>query len=315
MRESGDEKSTLRQIEKIKALSEDMLEYQAIDVHKAWQSMERRAKRKASMRMFSLFFTRAAAILVVPLLISSLFFSYLYYTTGRNVKTGASVVFAEISSMPGTITRLVLPDQSVVWLNAGSRLVYPSVFDEKERKVQLFGEGYFVVEADPEHPFSVSTSEGLRVIAYGTKFNVNAYDDEPFIEAVLEKGKIDVIRNDERIRLEPNKQVVLIKDSGVFRVSAVNLDEKMDWRKGRMVFRNTPLEKVLKRLEKRYNVEIVLHKNSNAEYKYRATFTNETLEQILDYLKQTAPIEWSARQLSSHSDSTFVRQRIDVYQR
>ena len=88
MRESGDEKSTLRQIEKIKALSEDMLEYQAIDVHKAWQSMERRAKRKASMRMFSLFFTRAAAILVVPLLISSLFFSYLYYTTGRNVKTG-----------------------------------------------------------------------------------------------------------------------------------------------------------------------------------------------------------------------------------
>ena len=275
MRESGDEKSTLRQIEKIKALSEDMLEYQAIDVHKAWQSMERRAKRKASMRMFSLFFTRAAAILVVPLLISSLFFSYLYYTTGRNVKTGASVVFAEISSMPGTITRLVLPDQSVVWLNAGSRLVYPSVFDEKERKVQLFGEGYFEVEADSEHPFSVSTSEGLRVIAYGTKF----------------------------------------KESGVFRVSAVNLDEKMDWRKGRMVFRNTPLEKVLKRLEKRYNVEIVLHKNSNAEYKYRATFTNETLEQILDYLKQTAPIEWSARQLSSHSDSTFVRQRIDVYQR
>lgn len=49
MRESGDEKSTLRQIEKIKALSEDMLEYQAIDVHKAWQSMERRAKRKASI--------------------------------------------------------------------------------------------------------------------------------------------------------------------------------------------------------------------------------------------------------------------------
>lgn len=95
----------------------------------------------------------------------------------------------------------------------------------------------------------MSTSEGLRVIAYGTKFNVNAYDDEPFIEAVLEKGKIDVIRNDERIRLEPNKQVVLNKESGVFRVSAVNLDEKMDWRKGRMVFRNTPLEKVLKRLE------------------------------------------------------------------
>ena len=254
MRESGYKKSALRQIEKIKALSEDMLEYQAIDVYKAWLNMEHRTKQKACMKMFSLFFTRAAAILVVPLLISSLLFSYLYYTADRNVKTEIPVVFAEVSSMPGTITRLVLPDQSVVWLNAGSRLVYPSVFDEKERKVQLFGEGYFEVEADPEHPFCVSTSEGLRVIAYGTKFNVNAYDDEPFIEAVLEKGKIDVIRNDERIRLEPNKQAVLNKESGVFRVSTVNLDEKMDWRKGRMVFRNTPLEKVLKRLEKRYNV-------------------------------------------------------------
>ena len=135
MRESGYKKSALRQIEKIKALSEDMLEYQAIDVYKAWLNMEHRTKQKACMKMFSLFFTRAAAILVVPLLISSLLFAHLYYTTDRNVKTEIPAVFAEVSSMPGTITRLVLPDQSVVWLNAGSRLVYPSVFDEKERKV------------------------------------------------------------------------------------------------------------------------------------------------------------------------------------
>ena len=52
MRESGDEKSTLRQIEKIKALSEDMLEYQAIDVHKAWQSMEREGYESDKNRMF-----------------------------------------------------------------------------------------------------------------------------------------------------------------------------------------------------------------------------------------------------------------------
>jgi len=153
------------------------------------------------------------------------------------------------------------------------------------------------------------------VVAYGTKFNVNAYADEPFIEAVLEKGKIDVIRNDERIRLEPNKQAVLDKESGTFSVSAANLEEKMDWKGGRIVFRNTSLDKVLKRLEKRYNVEIVLHKSGNAEYKYRATFTTETLEQILDYLKQTAPIEWTSREPSQRLDSSFVRRRIDVYQR
>ena len=314
MERKVEHKSVSRQVEEIKALSEDILEYRSIDVQKAWLRMERRVGRQAVRRTLSLLFTRAAVILVLPLLFSSLLFSYLYYATRYDEKS-QPVVYAEVNSLPGTITRFVLPDQSVVWLNSGSKLTYPSVFEEKERKVLLSGEGYFEVEADPEHPFCVSTSEGLRVVAYGTKFNVNAYADEPFIEAVLEKGKNDVIRNDERIRLEPNKQAVLDKESGTFSVSAANLEEKMDWKGGRIVFRNTSLDKVLKRLEKRYNVEIVLHKSGNAEYKYRATFTTETLEQILDYLKQTAPIEWTSREPSQRLDSSFVRRRIDVYQR
>ena len=264
MERKVEHKSVSRQVEEIKALSEDILEYRSIDVQKAWLRMERRVGRQAVRRTLSLLFTRAAVILVLPLLFSSLLFSYLYYATRYDEKS-QPVVYAEVNSLPGTITRFVLPDQSVVWLNSGSKLTYPSVFEEKERKVLLSGEGYFEVEADPEHPFCVSTSEGLRVVAYGTKFNVNAYADEPFIEAVLEKGKIDVIRNDERIRLEPNKQVVLDKESGTFSVSAANLEEKMDWKGGRIVFRNTSLDKVLKRLEKRYNVEIVLHKSGNAE--------------------------------------------------
>ena len=194
----------------------------------------------------------------------------------------------------------------------------------KDNPVERMFWGKFPLERATSYFFYRKGSDFRRILhqlKYGGRKELGAVMGRCMAAELLptgffvEKGKIDVIRNDERIRLEPNKPVVLNKESGVFRVSAVNLDEKMDWRKGRMVFRNTPLEKVLKRLEKRYNVEIVLHKNSNAEYKYRATFTNETLEQILDYLKQTAPIEWSARQLSSHSDSTFVRQRIDVYQR
>lgn len=96
MRESGDEKSTLRQIEKIKALSEDMLEYQAIDVHKAWQSMERRAKRKASMRMFSLFLP-VPRYSVVPLLISRYFF-LIYIIPQVGMLRRGICGFAEISS-------------------------------------------------------------------------------------------------------------------------------------------------------------------------------------------------------------------------
>ena len=295
MRESGDEKSTLRQIEKIKALSEDMLEYQAIDVHKAWQSMERRAKRKASMRMFSLFFTRAAAILVVPLLISSLFFSYLYYTTGRNVKTGASVVFAEISSMPGTITRLVLPDQSVVWLNAGSRLVYPSVFDEKERKVQLFGEGYFEVEADSEHPFSVSTSEGLRVIAYGTKFNVNAYDTEEYFVASLVEGAVSVscVHNrNSSYALQPRQQIVVSDHSS--KVSSFENTDFMAWKEGVFIFDDMLLTDIIKKLELYYDVSIIVKNTKLGNFRYTGKFRQrDGVESVLRKLQIVYPFKYT----------------------
>ena len=136
MERKVEHKSVSRQVEEIKALSEDILEYRSIDVQKAWLRMERRVGRQAVRRTLSLLFTRAAVILVLPLLFSSLLFSYLYYATRYDEKS-QPVVYAEVNSLPGTITRFVLPDQSVVWLNSGSKLTYPSVFEEKERKVLL----------------------------------------------------------------------------------------------------------------------------------------------------------------------------------
>lgn len=117
MERKVEHKSVSRQVEEIKALSEDILEYRSIDVQKAWLRMERRVGRQAVRRTLSLLFTRAAVILVLPLLFSSLLFSYLYYATRYDEKS-QPVVYAEVNSLPGTITRFVLPDQSVVWLNS-----------------------------------------------------------------------------------------------------------------------------------------------------------------------------------------------------
>ena len=81
MERKVEHKSVSRQVEEIKALSEDILEYRSIDVQKAWLRMERRVGRQAVRQTLSLLFTRAAVILVLPLLFSSLLFSYLYYAT------------------------------------------------------------------------------------------------------------------------------------------------------------------------------------------------------------------------------------------
>ena len=130
----------------------------------------------------------------------------------------------------------------------------------------------------------------------------------------MEKGKIDVIRNDERIRLEPNKQAVLDKESGTFSVSAANLEEKMDWKGGRIVFRNTSLDKVLKRLEKRYNVEIVLHKSGNRSINIGRPLLRRLWNRSW-IIETDCSYRMDITEPSQRLDSSFVRRRIDVYQR
>lgn len=310
----ADKNEILEQVKKVKALTEDLLEYQSIDTAAAYRQVEGRIRKASRKQYFLHAVSRIAVILLLPLLVSSLVLSYLYIglRTGQKEEI-ASVAYHQVSAAPGTVTRLELPDRSVVWLNSRSTLTYPAAFKGKEREVRLSGEGYFEVESDPQHPFYVITPEGLKVRAYGTKFNVNAYADEPIVDAVLERGKIDVVAPNEQVRLAPGKGAAFDKNTGQFTVSAVNLEEITGWKDGKLVFRNTPLETVLKKLSRRYNVAIVLHQKGNKEYKYRATFTTETVEQILDYLKLTAPIRWSVRRPEQNQDASFTHPRIDVY--
>lgn len=300
------------QLEQIQALTEDILDYQAVDVDAAYAHVRKRIGKSRRKRIGMQTFSRLAAVLLLPLLLSSLLFAYLYLDQRQQL---AQVDYREVSCAPGTIARIHLPDQSTVWLNAGSTLRYPVAFTGREREVELRGEGYFAVESDPDHPFYVTTAEGLKVKAYGTRFNVNAYPDEPVIEATLAQGKIDVTQAGQTVRLSPAKLAVFHKATGQLTVGAANLDEKTGWKDGRLVFRGTPLDKVLQKLSKRYNIDIVLHKKDDTDYKYRATFTTETIEQILNYLKLTAPIEWSIQAPQQAEDESFRRGRIDVYQR
>lgn len=307
-----DTNETIKDINRIKALAEDILEYQAVDVDKGYRKVAARIQKRETQRRFRQVFSWVAVFLLVPLSVTSFLFSYLYWQQrGQLTET----VYNQVVSAPGTITQLQLPDQTTVWLNAGSTLRYPSLFRGEKREVQLSGEGYFEVESDREHPFYVNTPGGIQVMAYGTRFNVNAYEDEPTIEAVLEQGKIDVISRNQTVQLAANKQVIFDKSTQELTVSSVNLDEKTGWKEGRLVFRNTPLDVVLKKLAKRYNVDIVLHNNGKKAYTYRATFTTETVEQILDYLKLSGPIEWSVEESRQNEDNSFTKRRIDVYQK
>ena len=213
----------------------------------------------------------------------------------------------------GTVVRYELPDHSVVWLNSGSKLRYPTVFKKDNRNVELTGEAYFRVEAEPERPFYVNTPNGLSVYVYGTQFNVTAYEDDNYIETVLEKGKVNVVTpGQETITLIPGEQLVYDKQTRQVQKNKVDVYGKVAWKDGKLIFRNASLEEIIKRLERHFNVDIEFNNHLGKEYSYRATFRTETLTQILEYLAKSANLKWKILTPEQREDDTFTKTKIIV---
>lgn len=134
---------------------------------------------------------RVAAILAIPLLLSTL---YLYYNADRQDEMS----FIEVRTNPGMITTIVLPDSSRVWLNSESYLKYPVRFAKNERNVILQGEGYFSVRKNVDSRFTVQTPHHTQIQVLGTEFNVEAYEKEDEVNTTLVSGKVQFQYDSER---------------------------------------------------------------------------------------------------------------------
>jgi ferric-dicitrate binding protein FerR (iron transport regulator) len=308
----NNQEDILHKIHILKALETDIQENKSINKAEGYRKTRKKIQKISRKQSFAYFLNRAAAVLIIPLLISTSILSYILLTK-RDTNGLAPVTFAEITAQPGTIIKTQLPDLSEVWLNSGSTLRYPTQFSAGKRTVELTGEAFFEVQSHPEHPFEVSTYNGIRIIAKGTSFNVNAYPEDPIAEATLQEGLIDVCYKKQDIAMVPNEIISIHKTSGRLEKSTVNIDEKIGWKDGLLIFRNTPLDEVLRKISRRYNVEIVLHRETNTDYRIRATFSSETLLQILNILKIAAPIRWAEGEMHQNPDSSYSRQQIDVW--
>lgn len=295
-------------LQQAQALGNDIKEMESIDTFGAYNRTLSKIKISRRQWLYKQL-TQYAAFLTLPLLLSSLLLGYLYFHEPE-----IDEKYAEVKAATGSIIRHELPDHSVVWLNAGSTLRYPTVFRKNNRKVELKGEAYFEVHADHERPFYVNTSSGMSVHAYGTRFNVSAYEDDNYIETVLEKGKVNVTTPDLKtsIKLAPGERAFYDKNLNKLVKEQIDTYEKIAWKEGKLIFRNTSLDEVLKRLARHFNVDIQFNNKSGKEYKYRATFRNETLLQILDYLGKSASLKWQIEEAVQQKDDSFTKKRITV---
>ncbi len=161
-----------------------------------------------------------------------------------------------VSTPRGGQYRVVLPDGSVVWLNAASSVTFPTAF-VKERNVTMTGEAYFEVKTDAARPFTVRTEQGQMIQVLGTSFNINAYPDENIQRTTLLEGKIRVQKNSGAKLPDPGEQVCLNVSTGAQSVVKADAAQTMAWKNGIFDLEGASLPEVMRQLARWYDIEVV----------------------------------------------------------
>lgn len=200
-----------------------------------------------------------------------------------NATNDAGVGYNTMTTPPGRQFHVRLPDNSSVWLNAGSSIVYPTLFVGKERKVKVTGEVYFEVAKDVRQPFVVDVNGKALVRVLGTRFNINAYENEEAITTTLLEGAVRVQHQDQVTELRPNHQLAL--GQGPVKIMEVDAQDAVSWINGFFNFNGADMRSVMRQLERWYDVRVEL-KGKGKEGKFRGKIQrNLTLRQLLENLK------------------------------
>jgi ferric-dicitrate binding protein FerR (iron transport regulator) len=149
---------------------------------------------------------------------------------------------------------MALADGSHVWLNAGSSVTYPVAFAGNERKVSVEGEAYFEVAHDASKPFIVSKGK-MDVRVLGTRFNVNAYDDEADIRITLLQGSVQVTNYQFAAAIKPGEQAI-VKAGNIDVKGSVDLEQVMSWKEGYFRMKGTDLASLMRQVARWYDVQV-----------------------------------------------------------
>lgn len=201
---------------------------------------------------------------------------------------------AHIEKFNGTnaVSRIVLPDGSIVQLKGKSRIRFPKHFTNNRREVFLEGEAFFNVVRDTAKQFIVSSGK-VRTVVLGTSFNVKAYPDHSTVEVLVSTGKVaveDTVENT-RVTLLPQQRAVYEQRAGILRKDTIPppLDNSLSEKEGEIIFNDFPLVMAIEMLHKKYGVSIMLTNTKLENCKVNLTFKDKTVNEIIeDICKQTA---------------------------
>ena len=267
-------------------------------------------KRKLLIHRVTHIYSKVAAILLLPLIIAG-GVTFGYFGKLSNTTTEQSVS-SVIHAPMGSRVSFNLPDGTVGWLNSGSSLTYSLPFNNN-RKITLDGEAWFDVVHNEKSPFEINAGNS-KVKVLGTSFNLSAYKED-YIEIVLQNGKVEFYPGNlsQKITMTPSQKLVF--NDGKIGLTITDPSKYKAWTDGKLVFRGDNMAEVAGRIERWYNVKVILADPNLKKFSFRATFEDDSLEEVLHLLSLTSPISYKIAPRIIKSDGTFEKVIVTLYER
>lgn len=237
--------------------------------------------------------------------------SYLKYNDGSTVGSSASpeiaaMGVAEGSSITATTPKggtyqVVLPDGTEVWLNADSKLVFPSKFTGNNRVVTLTGEAYFEVAKNKSKPFIVNTGDS-KIEVLGTHFNIMAYKDEADNLVTLLEGAVKVNSGTAKVLLKQGQQAEISRKnpSSILLNNEIDTEQIIAWKNGYFMFANEPVESIMRKISRWYNVDIVYQDNLQDKALWGTVSRFKNVSEVLKRLELTGVVHFKIDNLNAN---------------
>jgi transmembrane sensor len=213
--------------------------------------------------------------------------------------SNTAVVFNTVIVPYGKRTQITLSEGTKVWLNSGSKLVFPAVFAENKREVFIEGEAVFDVTHLKDKPFVVSTKD-FDIKVLGTVFNVSAYSDDKYSSTVLEQGKIELICREasvlsrKKLDISPGSMAVFDRNQKTIEQQQVNTQKYLSWREGYLTLNSEKLEDILRKLGRYYNIEMVINDSKLKSETFSGYLDlKNSPQEVLSVINETTPLSYS----------------------
>ena len=202
-------------------------------------------------------------------------------------------VFNQLRVPYGKRAFLKLSDGTSLWVNTGTTVIYPTKFARDKREIYVEGEVFAEVFHDSSHPFIIKT-EKLDVQVLGTVFNISAYKEDKQTNVVLVSGSVNVKpKNGKATVIKPNQLFAYTEQASTLR--EVDVENYTSWHDGNYIFHNEPIENVLLRLSRYYNVTMKLPTSPSGISCSGKLELKDNLTQLLNGLSEISTMSFAVK--------------------